>query len=113
MNTSTALAIVLVANGLIAFGYRIFRWKAKSGPLEDAIGGGILAVLLGLLSLGVADLGWARWLAFGYGIFFAVIVVPIWTLAVLIPGRPGRIDYAFAGLYEVSLGAIAVLALLA
>ena len=114
MNTSTALSALLLANALAGFGYRVYRWKAKRGPSEDVIGQGILGALLLSLAIAVAaGIGWARWIGLVYAALFALIVMPIWVLAVLIPGRPGTIDYAFTALYEALLIGIAIVALAA
>ena len=114
MNTSTTLAALLIANALVGFGYRVYRWKARGGPSEDVIGQGILGALLVSLAIAVAaGIGWARWIGLVYAGLFALIVMPIWVLAVLIPGRPGTIDYAFTALYEALLIAIAIAAIAA
>ena len=111
MNTSTTLAALLIANALVGFGYRVYRWKARGGPSEDVIGQGILGALLVSLAIAVAaGIGWARWIGLVYAGLFALIVMPVWVLAVLIPGRPGTIDYGFTALYEVLLIAIAIAA---
>lgn len=112
MSTSTVLAALLIANALVGFGYRVYRWKARGGPSEDVIGQGILGALLVALAIAVAaDLGWVRWVGLVYAGLFALIVMPVWVLAVLIPGRPGTIDYGFTALYEVLLIAIGVAAI--
>ena len=112
---SDAWRIVLVSalafNAVIGFGYRVFR-LSKGGPLGDVLGQGILAVLLGGLAVGAGGgEGWARWSALVYALLFGVAVMPIWVLAVLIPLRPGGIDYAFTAAYWVVLGLIAVAAI--
>jgi hypothetical protein len=107
------LVATLVTNGLALAVYRSYRFT-KGGPRADAVGGAVLGALLVLLAaLVLNDASWARWVALGYALFFAVIVTPIWTLAVLIPLPPGRLDYAFAVLYEGTLIAIALAALAA
>ncbi len=102
------LAIALAVNGVLGFVYRIYR-LSKGGPMSDVIGQAILGVLLGTLALGAAlDAGFARWPAIVYGLLFALVVMPIWVLAVLIPQRPGAIDYAFTGTYWIVLILIVV-----
>ena len=114
MSTSTVLAALLITNALVGFGYRVYRWKAGGGPSEDVIGQGVLGALLVALAIAVAaGIGWARWIGLVYAGLFALIVMPIWVLAVLIPGRPGTIDYAFTALYEALLIAIAIAAIAA
>jgi hypothetical protein len=98
-------------NAVLGFGYRVYR-LTKGGPLGDVTGQAILGLLLGGIALGVAaEYGWARWAAVVYGLLFAVVVMPLWTLAILIPLRPERIDYAFTGVYWLTLVAISVAAL--
>jgi hypothetical protein len=107
------LVAALVVNGLSLAGYRTYRF-AKGGPRADAIGGAVLAALLIVLAvLVVNDVSLALWAAAVYGLLFALIVMPIWVLAVLIPMRPGPLDYAFTGFYEATLVAIVVAALAA
>ena len=80
--------------------------------MGDVAGQAILGVVL--IVLGIATLagaGWPRWPALVFGLLFAAVVMPIWTLAVLIPLPPGKLDYGFTVLYWVSLIAIAVAAL--
>jgi hypothetical protein len=72
---------------------------------------GALLVLLAALVLN--DVSWARWVALGYALLFGSIVMPIWTLAVLIPLPPGALDWAFTATYEGTLILIAVAALAA
>jgi hypothetical protein len=104
------LIAALVANGVALAVYRTYRF-VKGGPKADAIGGAVLAVLLvGLAILVMSDVSAARWAALFYGIAFAVVVMPIWILAVLIPLPPGPLDYAFTALYEATLIAIVVAA---
>ena len=105
------LGFTLIANGMLLAAYRFWRYT-KGGPKPDAIGGavlGLIAIALGTLVL--FDVSWARWPALVYGSLFALVVMPIWTLAVLIPLPPGPLDYAFAGLYEASLLVIVVSAI--
>ena len=109
--TQTLLVALLALNAAVVFGYRVYR-LAKGGPIADVVGGAILALMLAVISIGVAvDFGAARWAAVGYGIFFALVVMPVWTLAVLIPLPPRWPDYAFTMLYWVTLAAIIVAAI--
>ncbi|MDQ4028465.1 MAG: hypothetical protein M3214_10525 [Actinomycetota bacterium] len=108
-----ALVGLLAINAVLLFSYRVFR-LTKGGPTSDAVGGGILAAILALLAIAIElEAGWARWAALLYGVGFGVVVMPLWTLAVLIPMPPSRVDYAFTGLYWVTLIGIAVLAIAA
>ena len=105
------LVSALACNAVIGFGYRVFR-LTRGGPLGDVLGQGILAVLLGGLALAAAGgVGWARWSALFYALLFGIAVMPVWVLAVLIPLRPGAIDYAFTVTYWVMLGLIAISAI--
>ena len=107
------LVAALVTNGLALTAYRYYRFT-KGGPPADAIGGAVLGALLIVLAVLVLnDVSWARWVALAYALFFGLIVMPIWTLAVLIPLPPGPLDYAFTVLYEGTLIAIALAALAA
>ena len=107
---NTILIVLLAVNAAVVFGYRVYR-LAHGGPITDAIGGAVLAALLGAIAIGVAlEIGWAEWAAAGYGALFAIAVMPLWTLAVLIPMRPGPVDYAFTVVYWASLIAIVVAA---
>jgi hypothetical protein len=109
----TVLVVTLAANGALVFGYRIYR-LARGGPLADAVGGAVLAVLLAVIAIGVAaDVEWVRYVALAYGLLFGLAVMPIWVLGVLIPMRPGIVDYSFTVLYWSSLGVIVVAALAA
>ena len=102
------LAVALVVNAVSLAAYRYYRFT-KGGPKADATGGAVLGVLLVLLAILVLnDVSWARWVALVYGLAFALIVMPVWTLAVLIPLRPGPLDYGFTVVYEVTLFAIVV-----
>jgi hypothetical protein len=102
------LAFALVANGIALASYRYYRF-VKGGPRADAAGGTVLGALLILTAVLVLnDVSWARWVALGYGLVFAVVVMPIWTLAVLIPLPPEPLDYAFTAFYEASLLTIVV-----
>jgi len=106
-----ALIVLLVLNASLGLGYRIFR-LTKGGPLGDVIGQAALAVVLAATAAGVSA-GWdvARWIAVVYSALFALVVMPLWTLAVLVPMRPERIDLAFAIGYWVALIGILVAAL--
>ena len=106
------LFIALAANASLLVGYRFYRYT-KGGPKADLLGGAVLgALLLMTAALVATDMSWARWPALAYGLLFAVVVMPIWTLAVLIPLPPGGLDYAFTGLYEATLITVVVAALL-
>jgi hypothetical protein len=108
-----ALVGLLAFNAVLLFSYRVFR-LTKGGPTADAVGGGILAAILASLAIAIElDAGWARWAALLYGVGFGVVVMPLWTLAVLIPMPPSGVDYAFTGLYWGTLLGIAVLAIAA
>lgn len=101
----------LALNAVIGFVYRVYR-LSKGGPTADVIGQAILGVLLAGLAVAVAaGAGWARWPSLVYGLLFGVIVMPLWVLAVLIPQRPQRIDYAFTVVYWLLLIAIVVSAI--
>jgi hypothetical protein len=101
----------LAVSGALVFAYRVYR-LTKGGPLVDAIGGGILALLCGALAVGAAaGAGWARLGALIYAVVFGVVVMPVWTLAVLIPLRPGPVDIAFTATYWSSLLVIAIAAI--
>jgi hypothetical protein len=107
------LVIMLGVNAALVLGYRLYR-LTKGGPMADAIGGAVLAAALVLVALGVAaGTGWVRWAALGYGSLFAVVVMPIWALAVLIPMRPRWPDYTFTALYWLSLIVICIAAVAA
>ncbi len=106
------LVAVLALNALLGFAYRVYRWT-KGGPVSDVIGQAILGGLLLLCAFGVAATSsWAQWAALAYGLLFGIVVMPVWTLAVLIPLPPGKVDYTFTGLYWVTLLGIAAAALL-
>lgn len=108
----TVLVAGLLLNALAGFSYRVYR-HGRGGPIGDVWGQAVLGVLLGALALAlVLGAGWPRWPALVYALLFALVVMPIWTLAVLIPLSPERIDYAFTGLYWVTLLVIAGAALL-
>ena len=103
----------LAANAALAFGYRLYR-LGKGGPLGDVVGQGVLAALLAAMAIAVAsDVGWVRWAALSYGLLFGVLVMPVWTLAVLLPLPPKAPDYAFTIVYWLSLVAIVMAAIAA
>ncbi len=106
----TVLVGALLLNAVLGFGYRVYR-LSKGGPLGDVIGQAALGILLIGLALAVAlGGGWARWPALVYGLLFGLLVMPVWTLAVLIPLRPERVDWAFTGFYWAALALICVAA---
>lgn len=108
----TVLVGALAANAALGFGYRVYR-LTKKGPMADVVGQAILGILLGALAVGAAGgHGWARWAALAYGLLFGLVVMPVWTLAVLLPLPPGRIDYAFTAAYWAALAAIVLSAIL-
>jgi hypothetical protein len=95
--------IALVLNALLGFGYRLYRLP-RGGSRADVNGQALLGVLL--IALGIAlssGSGWPRWPALAYGLLFGIVVMPIWILAVLIPGSPGRLDYAYTAVYWIVL----------
>jgi hypothetical protein len=105
------LSGALALNAVLGFGYRVFR-LTRGGPMGDVIGQGMLGALLVGLALGIASGATAlRWAALAYAVVFGVLVMPLWTIAVLIPMRPGRVDAGFTTLYWVTLAVIAVAAL--
>jgi hypothetical protein len=114
MNTDaweTILVVALSVNAVLGLGYRIYR-LSKGGPLADVVGQAILALLLaGLAAAVAAGYGWASWAALAYGLLFGLVVMPIWVLAVLLPLRPGAVDYAFTAMYWAGLVGIVVAAL--
>ena len=104
----TVLILALAMNAGLVFGYRVYR-LGKGGPMADVIGGAILATLLGIIAIALSlEVTWVRWFAFAYAGLFAIVVMPLWTLAVLIPLPPKATDYAFAVLYSASLVLIGV-----
>ena len=113
--TSDGWQLILVGalglNAVVGFGYRVYR-LTKGGPIADVIGQAILAlILVGLAIATATGAGWPRWGAVIYALLFGIAVMPLWVLAVLIPLRPGRIDYAFTAVYWGCLLAIAVAAI--
>ncbi len=75
--------------------------------MGDVVGQGVLGILLIACAFAAsAGAGWARVAAAGYALLFGIVVMPVWTLAVLIPLRPGLADYAFTGAYWTSLALI-------
>jgi hypothetical protein len=115
MNESwqSVLVAALVCNALLGFGYRLYRLK-KGGARADVNGQALLgALLLGVAASVAWEAGWARWPALVYGLLFGLVVMPIWVLAVLIPGAPGAPDYLFTAVYwslllVIVLGALAL-----
>jgi hypothetical protein len=113
MGWDSVLVAIVVANGVLAFAYRVWR-LTQGGPTYDAIGGAILALLLGAIAVGfAAGAGWLRWVALVYAVVFALVVMPVWTLAVLIPMRPGPIDVGFTAVYWATLLLIGIAAVAA
>jgi hypothetical protein len=116
METDTwrvVLASALAINAVLGLGYRVLR-LARGGPMSDVVGQAILATLLAGLAIGV--LGGAGAAMLGgllYGAFFGLVVMPIWTLAVLVPMRPGPLDYGFTAVYWSLLGVIVIAAVAA
>jgi hypothetical protein len=93
------LMAALGCNSVLGFGYRLYRMN-KGGARADVTGQAVLGVILVLLALALGlGAAWPRWIAFGYGLLFGLVVMPIWVLAVMIPSRPGRVDYAFTAVY--------------
>ena len=105
--------VALLFNALLGFGYRLYRLQ-RGGSRADVNGQALLGVIL--IALAVALMlgeGWPRWPALVYGLLFGVVVMPIWVLAVLIPGSPGKLDYTFTAIYWMVLfvivgGALAI-----
>jgi hypothetical protein len=105
------LIVGLAVNAATGFAYRVYR-LTKGGPTSDVIGQAVLGVLLTAFAIAVAlEAGWARWAALTYGLVFGVVVMPIWVLAVLIPLRPGKVDYAFTAIYWALLATTVVAAI--
>jgi hypothetical protein len=108
---SVALSGGLATNAALGFVYRIFRLM-HGGPFGDVIGQAILGILLGALAVVVASgTEWARWAALLYGLLFGIVIMPVWTVAVLIPMRPGRMDVCFTVIYWMILAVIIVSAI--
>lgn len=110
-----AWRIVLVAalgfNAASGFGYRVYR-LSRGGPIADVWGQAILGVVLVTLASAIgAGVVWLRWLAFVYAALFALVVMPVWILGVLLPLRPGAVDYAFTVSYWLALVAVGIAAL--
>jgi uncharacterized membrane protein len=102
----------LALNAVLGFAYRVYR-LTKGGPVSDVLGQAVLGLLLGVLALGaMLDAGFVQWPALIYGLLFGLIVMPIWVLAVLIPQRPEKIDYAFTAIYWFDLVVIVIAALM-
>ena len=107
----TLLIVGLTLNAALGLGYRVYR-LTKGGPRADVIGQATLGLLLLGLSVALAlGAGWPRWVALGYGVLFGALVMPVWTLAVLLPLPPRRLDYAFTAIYWATLGLVIVSAL--
>lgn len=89
----------LIFVAVLGFIYRAYR-MTKGGPAADVWGQGILGLCLVLIALGVSpDVGWPRWSALAFAVVFGVVVMPVWVLSVLIPMRPGVVDYVFTAAY--------------
>jgi hypothetical protein len=102
----------LALNAALGFGYRVYR-LSKGGPMADVAGQAVLAVVLVAVAVGASQgAGWARWGALAYGVLFGVVVMPLWTLAVLLPLPPKAIDYAFTGVYWTALAVVVLAAVL-
>jgi hypothetical protein len=113
MTATTVLVGALALNAVLVPVYRVYRLM-KGGPMVDVVGGAILGVMLALLAFAsAAEWAWARWGALVYALLFGMVVMPLWTLAVLIPLRPRTADYVFTVGYWVSLIVIAVAAIAA
>lgn len=114
MDASTGLVWVLLTLAALGFAYRLYRYLAKDGPLDDVLGGGLLGgILIAIAILVASDVGFGRWAALIYGIAFELIVMPFWVLAVMIPSRPKPLDITFTVLYDLLLAATIVLAIAA
>lgn len=108
----TILIACLALNAVAGFSYRVFRYR-KGGPLGDVYGQAVLALFLLGLAIALSTGGdWARWPALAYAVLFGLLIMPIWTLAVLIPLPPGALDYGFTAVYWVTLLVIGAAALL-
>ena len=103
----------LVLNAVLGFAYRLWR-RTKGGPVADVWGQAVLGLILVGLAIGLTvGWGWTRWATFAYALLFGLVVMPLWTLAVLIPLGPRALDYAFTAVYWMTLVTIAIAALLA
>lgn len=110
MTWTSLLVAALLLNAALLLAYRLYR-LTRGGPMGDVVGGAVLAGILAILAVIAATGGaWVRWPALVYALLFAVAVMPVWTLAVLIPLPPGAIDYVFTVVYWITLVAIAVAA---
>ena len=106
------LFIALVVNALSGLAYRVSRLR-HGGPRADVTGQAILALVLLVIAAGVwASHAWSTWAALVYGLLFGLVVMPLWTLAVFIPMRPGGLDKAFALSYWALLATIVLAAFL-
>jgi hypothetical protein len=113
MSWDSILVASLTTNAIVLFAYRVWR-LTRGGPTYDVVGGAIVAAGLGSIAAGhAAGAEWLRWAALAYAALFGLVVMPIWTLAVLIPMRPGPVDLSFTAVYWISLPLIAVAAALA
>jgi hypothetical protein len=102
------LAGALALNAVLGFSYRAYR-VTKGGPVADVVGQAVLGIILGATAVAVAlGSNAARWVALAYGLLFGVAVMPVWTLAVLIPMRPGPVDYAFTAIYWLALALVVI-----
>jgi hypothetical protein len=116
METDTwraVLAAALAVNAALGLGYRMVR-LARGGPMADVVGQAILGALLIVLAVG-AYMGMGAAITGGllYGALYGVVVMPIWTLAVLIPMRPGPLDVGFTVAYWILLAVIVLAAIAA
>ncbi|MBW3594900.1 MAG: hypothetical protein KY391_04920 [Actinobacteria bacterium] len=114
METWTVVLIAaLAANATLGLGYRVYR-LSHGGPRADVWGQAVLATLLVAVAIGLAaGIGTLRWIAVAYAAFFAFVAMPIWVLGVLLPMRPGALDYTFTVTYWILLVVIGVAAVLA
>jgi len=100
------LVAALGVNAALGLTYRVYR-LTKGGPAADVVGQVILGLVLTVVAVAVAlGHGWARWVALGYGLLFGLAVMPVWTLAVLIPLPPRGPDYTFMALYWLALAIV-------
>jgi hypothetical protein len=114
METDTwraVLAAALAVNAALGLGYRVIR-LARGGPMADVVGQALLGVLLLALAVGAyMGMGVAITGSLLYGVLYGTVVMPIWTLAVLIPMRPERVDKVFTMVYWLLLAVIVVAAI--